>query len=535
MPILTRIRPCIQRFGQAPLLSLCWLVALTASVWPFWASALLPFQDLPQHLATVRVLHSYHDPAFGVSHYFAIALGRTQYLAWYFLVDWLTYLLPLETAARVVFSLYAIGVPLSLAALLRAHRRDLHVALLSIPLIFNPFLFMGLANYVTALPLVFWALALLQRLLDAFTWRRFLLLTAVTTLIFYDHAQAFLLYVALAGVTTLLGAPGLHPRHWCKQLLHLLPSGVAMLVWLQKSLILASAQEWHQGLGGRNVAPPEARWKPIAERLTDFMANLSDVYHDDLDEKLLVSLLILLGVAWVLGRDRVRTQQPSVRETLRDHLPEMLLVTAFFIYLASPYSWKWIAPLAERLIPAVALLAIPAFARHSMPFRTWTLAIPATVLAVMTAKVHADHAQAFSAEAGPIRQVVAQAEKGKRLMALIFQSQSAVMKQPVYLHFGQYYVIDRGGMANFSFANFPQSPVLFPDVGGPPLVPPRFEWTPEVFTMATQGYWYDYFLIRDENLQRNPFGAERAQVELVTRQGPWALYKNLQPAPLKKD
>ncbi len=76
-------------------------------------------------------------PTYGVSHYFGIELGRTQYLAWYFLVDWLAYLMPLETAARVVFSLYAVGLPLSLAALLRAHGRDPRVALLAAPFVYS--------------------------------------------------------------------------------------------------------------------------------------------------------------------------------------------------------------------------------------------------------------------------------------------------------------------------------------------------------------------------------------------------------------
>ncbi len=519
----------LARARLEPLTALAWLLVLTACVWPLWASALLPFMDLPQHLATVRVLHSYNDPLYGVSHYFAIALGHTQYLAWYFLVDWLTYLMPLETAARVVFSLYAVGLPLSLAALLRAHGRDPRVALLAAPFVYNPFLFMGFANYVTALPLVFWALALLQRQLDAFSWRGLLGLILVTTLLFYDHAQAFVLYGALAGVTVLLGARGLHPRHWCRQALHLAPVGVAMAWWLSQSLILAGAEEWHKGMGGRNVAPVDIRFKPLLERFTSFPEFLLDAYPDDADEKILVAWLLILALAWVIGRGTPQRQTPTTRDALRAHVPEALLATAFFIYLASPISYKWIWPIADRLVPAVALLALPALARQSTPYRTFTLVIPATVLALWMATLHADRARQFTTEAGPIHAVVAKAERGKRLMSLIYQPQSMVMKWPTFLHFGQYYTVERGGMANFSFANFPQSPVLFPDEGGPPKVPPRFEWTPEVFTMADQGFWYDYFLIRDANAARNPFGADRDKVELVVRDGPWALYRNLRP------
>ncbi len=519
----------LTRARNEPLTALAWLLVLTACVWPLWASGLLPFMDLPQHLATVRVLHSYNDPTFGVSHYFGIELGRTQYLAWYFLVDWLTYLMPLETAARVVFSLYAVGLPLSLAALLRAHGRDPRVALLAAPFVYNPFLFMGFANYVTALPLVFWGLALLQDELESFSWRGWLGLTLVTLLLFYDHAIAFILYGALAGMTVLLGARGVHPRHWWRQSLHMGPPALAMLWWTRQSLILAGADEWHKGLGGRNVAPADIRFKPILERFTSFPEFLLDAYPDDADEKILIAWITILALTWTIGRAAVNRSKLSARDTLRAHVPEALLVTSFLIYIACPISYKWIWPISDRLVPAVALLALPALARTSTPFRTFTLVIPATILALAMSFTHADRARKFTEEAGPIREVLAQADRGKKLISLIYQPQSAVMKWPAFLHFGQYYTVERGGMANFSFANFPQSPVLFPDEGGPPKVPPRFEWTPEVFTMAEHGFWYDYFLIRDANVNRNPFGAQRGNVELVVRKGPWALYRNLTP------
>ena len=521
------LRSLTQRARTEPLTALAWLVVLTACVWPLWAANLLPFMDLPQHLATVRVLHSYGDPLWGVSHYFAIDLGRTQYLAWYFLVDWLTYLMPLETAARVVFSLYAVGLPLAPAALLRAHGRDARGALLAAPLVYNPFLFMGFANYVTALPLLLWALALLQRLLDDFSPRQLFLLTLVATLLFYDHAQAFVLYGALAGLTVLLGARGLAPRHWWRQVAHLIPAGLAMAWWLQQSLLLAGADEWHKGLGGRNVAPADVRFKPLLERLTAFPEFLLDAYPDDADEKVLVAWLFLLGLLWVIGRPAATVRPLAGRAALRRHVPEALLVAAFFIYLLSPISYKWIWPIADRLVPAVALLALPALARPSTPLRSVTLVIPATLLALGMAHLHADRARQFAAEAGPIRQILGHADRGKRLMSLIYQPQSRVLKWPAFLHFGQYYTMDRGGVANFSFANFPQSPVLFPDEGGPPKVPPRFEWTPELFTMADHGYWYDYVLVRDADPLRRPFGAAADRVQLVAHDGPWALYRNL--------
>lgn len=510
-------------------------VSLVACVWPLWASALLPFMDLPQHLAVVRILHSYADASFGVAHYHAVDFSGTQYLSYYLLTDWLTYLMPLEVANRVVLSLYAIGVPLAMVAYLRAHGRDQAIALLAAPLVYNTFLFMGFANYVTAIPLLIWGLAVLQRLLDDFSRARLVLLTAVSLLLFYSHAQTFVLYGLLAGISCLFGSRGWHPRHWWRAAAHIAPALLLMAIWASKSLLLASAQDWKSGHGGRNVADAHVNFEPILERFATLPAQFLDAYRDDADEIVLCVWLAIAALALVSARglplrDAQRDNAGVVNGTelprfwLRRRLPEILFAVSAAVYVLSPISYKWIWPISHRLVPVVALLGLGAIGYRRLPWRPLVLIVPATLLMLYASQMHVRKAREFTAEAGPIRQVVAQAERGKRLMALIFNSGSTVVNQAPYIHFGQYYVIDRGGMASFSFANFPQSPVVYPTEGGPPTLPARFEWTPERFSWAEYGNWYDYFLLRDEN-GRNVFGADRDQVELVARQGVWSLYK----------
>jgi hypothetical protein len=133
-----------------PWLWLCMAVSVIAAVVPLWSSELLPFMDLPQHLATIRIMTDIGAPAFAP--YYDTSLGSTQYLGYYYLVQGLAALTDLETGNRLALSLYAIALPLSVAAYMRAFGRDMAVALLSVPLVFNTFLFMGFANYLLAIP-----------------------------------------------------------------------------------------------------------------------------------------------------------------------------------------------------------------------------------------------------------------------------------------------------------------------------------------------------------------------------------------------
>ncbi len=498
------------------------LTVIAACVAPLWVSPLLPMMDLPQHLATVRILHSYHDPFYAVYKYHVIDFSRTQYLSWYLSVDLLSYVMSLETANRVVLSLYAVGLPLSLVALLRAHRRDPILALLAVPLVYNVFFFMGFANYITALPLMFWALALLRRSLDEASWSRLIGMATLAVLLFYSHAQPFLLYGLLAGITVLLGARGWHPRHWLKPALHLLPALLAMAVWTSRSLILAGEAEWKQGHGGRNVTSAQVNFEPFGERLQNLWTWWLDAYRGDSDEILAVCWLGVLAVAALLARRGKEDESPWQRSKI----PASMLVTTLAVYLLSPVSYKWIWPISYRFVPVLAMLALVALPLQRWAFGRWgryvLFGVPALLLCAASIRLHVQKAKEFSDEAGPIRQVVAQAEPGKCLISLVYGAGSNVLNQAPLLHLGQYYVVDRGGMASFSFANFPQSPVLYPDVGGPPTFPARFEWTPERFTWAEYGNYFDYFLIRGNG---EPFGRDRNKVELVTEQGPYRLFK----------
>ncbi|MGB0591216.1 MAG: hypothetical protein ACPGU1_16185 [Myxococcota bacterium] len=528
-PRVGRIEALSRAFKADPWLWPCMLISVIAAVVPLWSSELLPFMDLPQHLATIRIMTDIGLPAFAP--YYDTSLGSTQYLGYYYLVQALGALTDLETGNRLALSLYAIALPLSVAAYMKAFGRDMAVALLAVPFVFNTFLFMGFANYLLAIPLIFFGLAMLRALMDDFSAWRCGALSLVVVALFYSHVHAFLIYGLAAGLVGLFAGRGFHPRHWWRPATHLIPSLVLMGVWMQRSLILAGDEAWRTGHGGRNVSPVEMRWEPLLDRFTAIPRQLLDTYRDDSDERILLALLGLTALLLLFRRFAPSAEEISEygasRAWLRARTPEIIVAAMAVTYVLSPISYKWIWPISHRMVPVVALFALGMLAWRRLPLRPALLLVPMTALNLWACQVHVDHVWDFDDEAGAVREVVAEAEPGKRVLGLIFDRGSRVVNHAPYLHFAQYYVVERGGVASFSFVDFPQSPVAYQEATAPPRLPNRFEWTPERFRFRTHGGYYDYFLVRDAPSQakRRPFGKDADKVTLVTRQGRWALYK----------
>ena len=90
-------------------------VALLASA-PAWIVQYPPMVDVPFHLAAIRVIHSIHDPKFGLDEHFVLTLGRTQYIVYYIAGSVLSYFLGVLKANVVLMSSYLAGTVLAMRA-----------------------------------------------------------------------------------------------------------------------------------------------------------------------------------------------------------------------------------------------------------------------------------------------------------------------------------------------------------------------------------------------------------------------------------
>ena len=190
----------LARSGSGAWFELLFGALALACVYPLFHTRYAPLQDLPQHLAAIRVLHDFHDPRLGFSRFFELQLGSTQYLAYYLAADLLAYALPVEQANELLIMAALIATPYALRALLVSLGKDGRMALLAFPLAYNAHLILGFFNFIAAIPLWLYGTALAVRQLREPSPRRALGLTVLGVVCFYTHVVPF----ALLGVGVVL-------------------------------------------------------------------------------------------------------------------------------------------------------------------------------------------------------------------------------------------------------------------------------------------------------------------------------------------
>src|SRR5258708_38828208 len=149
--------------ARARLRALGWpaLLALTglAAAAPLWSSALLPFQDGPQHLAAVRVIAEYHAPGLGFDRWFVLDLRRLEYLGFYLPAAALAKGIGADPATQLLLSPIALALPAATWMLLGAFGRDRRLAVFAPAIFHTPPLHPGFFNFVASVPALLAAVA----------------------------------------------------------------------------------------------------------------------------------------------------------------------------------------------------------------------------------------------------------------------------------------------------------------------------------------------------------------------------------------
>ncbi len=502
----------MQRPGRIAF-ELGFLALAVAAALPLWLVRWPPIQDLPQHLAAVRILADYDAPSLRFSEYFTVELLRTQYLAYYLAARGLASFFGVLTANKLLVSASIVGTPYAMRALLRALGRDERPALFVLPLTWNAHLVLGFFNFIAAIPLALAGLALAVRLRQKWSASRALALTVVALLAFYTHVVPFGLIGLGAGFVALGG--GL--RATTKRLLPLVPAALAALVWMRTSpagQVTAAAAQLDEGA---NVASP--RFLPVAQNLAEAPSWLTDVLHTDADDVILVAWIVLALLSFALASlDR---NPGAERGTPLAYRVALLGPLSVVLYFALPASYDFIWPINARFALLAPIFLVPAM---PSPRGLAGFAVFSAVAALTLVEVDLVH-DAFTRferdEVGAFDEAIAVVPEGSRVAGLVFDRGSREVKFAPFLHSVAMLQAERGGAVMFTFTDFPQSPIRFRDDRRPPPVRPRWEWTPERVDPRADLEWYDYVLVRGGP---GAIAGARDAWRVVFDRAPWRVY-----------
>jgi hypothetical protein len=531
------------------------VLLLAAGAAPFWAGRFLPFLDLPQHLGLAAVVTRYRDPATAFARTYLVQAGVTPYWGYYGSMWLLGRALPLELANRLLFSAYAVGLPLAAAFLLSSFRRDPRWAVFTLPLVFSTNLFLGFASFLLSLPLALLALGLAERHLAApgFRLGTALGLAAAAALVFLFHAQS---YLVLGLCVLVLFAVHLRGLRWAAtRALAFLPSLTLFALWFVPSFVTPERAAprhtaWHRSYGG--LSGLGAAYEPWQVVLRKAPERIFGSFGDGSDRALgaalaavfAVALLVAYGPAHLpdpLPASRGEGMSPTglpppavrgegrgegrLRRFLLAHRCDLLVLALVASYLLAPMeiSGQWYVN--PRHLVFAALAAPLLLARAARGWRAGLAAL-AAVLALATSANAARQVRAFQRQVGPFEEVAAAFPPAGRVLGLPFDDGAGgpVRLWP-FLHFACYAQLLAGADVGFSFAGLPSIPVRYRPGQ---QAPHPYEWRPEQLDWATMGPAYDAFLV--SGTPRGRGGEElRRHAEPVARAGPFTLWRPRPP------
>jgi len=475
---------------QAPRLPLGWavLVAVMASL-PLFVVKYPPIQDLPFHLAAMRVIHSYGDPAFGFQNDLVLRLGSTQYVLYYLLGSLLAYGLGIVKANLVLMCAYTGGSVLAMRALLRALGRDERLCIAVVPLLYNVMFLFGLLPFLVGIPVMLWGIAVAVRYFEAPSVGRGVLLAFLATSLFYLHVFPF----ALFGLAFAVMFPWRRPKGWFVAGLPTLPAlaVAAWWTWLTPEGRLAQGALTH----------PEvpSKLSPLG-KILDAYNWFGDVYRDLSDEAILGTLGGVVLLSAVLASRRLAGEsQGAPRPGLWRYAAVPGACFVLMLVTGEQHGHIW---LIWQRFPLLLLLTVIPLAR--MPGGRAGTAITASlvVLAAVSTVTACVHWVRFERDdVGDFDEALRAMEPRSRVAGLVFDKVSSVVHRHPLVHFVSYYQLERGGVVEYTFAGYPHWPFTFrPDRAPPEGAPARlnWEWTPERVTSEELYPYFDYVLTRGD-------------------------------------
>jgi hypothetical protein len=441
-----------------------------------FVTKLLPCVDYPQHLALSdvarRLMGSAGDPG---------APENAQYQLNYFtynglfhvVVAWLSRLLSIELAGRLVVALSLVGMAGAVLALVRVLRRPpVHAALFT-PILFSFSVGWGFVNYVLATAIAAWTLVFVARAAVRPGAVSVAAVAALGLVCAFAHVLAMMiLCVAAAGLAIEL-AWRASPRDgpWWLRLLRIgWRAALAGLPLLGGCLFCILVYRQQYGWDPNMYRDPtlEGTAPPIYGKIMWFGAYALDLFWDASDQVVLWLAILAMGWSEWLALKRRRASPPRREDPPAIIAPFVVLTIAYLVTPMVLVGTHLIFPRLAQWAVLGALLAAPRFpAVVARRAEKWILGLGVVAGGNLLA-----HCALYAWETNDASRVIDDLPPGRAATAVIWESGTFAFRNGTLTHLAAYYAARKHGQWAFAFARYLSVPVRFKP-GSQPAWPAR--------------------------------------------------------------
>jgi hypothetical protein len=493
------------------------IVLLLLSLVPLWSVRVPPMQDIWQHLALVNVLHEYSSPGSIFPDIFQLPSTPKPNLIYYYGTHFLAYVTPnLETANKLVLSIYVLTFPVSFLYFLRSFGRSRWLAFFSFPFIYNAMFSYGFVSFILGMPLLFVAVGAYRSFVAPDGCRLDLRSGAIAAiailLTFFTHAHIYLLTCLLCGILFLMH----RDRGWGSllRLAPFAPSLVFFVPWVVVYFIESTPSSSGMRFGSIDNFFGPTFYRP-SEILGSFFTYVGNYFRSERDDALFLAMM-LVSMLLLMLRRAPRIPNGETRK-VRYYDLEVLTIVLAVSFVILPQHIESQSIVSQRHIVFAILFYFGWLGIDDSPRR---IAVPAIILVmalhVMGVANLVKGFKAFEKELDGYPSLFDKTLPGKRLLKVTYNQESSVVNQGAMWHMHFFYSFQKGGVSDLEFAERPHNPIQY----RPGMIPPL---TGVEFTKNQAWRYYDYVLLRKTSLP--PFKPVEDRLEVVSETSNWILYK----------
>lgn len=463
---------------------------------PFWLTRLLPMQDYPHTLGLARAYLDYRDPASPFFGTYTTGFALSPLVLLFLVLRAIAAVSDLETAGRVVWTLYAVALPVTSVYLLRVLGRDPWAVLLVYPLVISYWVIGGFFAFATGAPLLVLGLAWAVRWFEAPSWRRGAALATLGCALHLWHSLVFAQLLFDVGVLWLLFRFD-DVRARGRALLPLLPSLGFFAAWM-----LATVH-------GRAPGTRAAGWPPFLDNASHFFDYIGPIIPGAAGA---VALFALLVGAGALGSGAARPPAGSFR--VQNPFGWLALLAALS-YLCFPVNCFGVEGINNRQPWLAVLLFVFAWGLPARPAARATLLGLVGVAGALSLVHLCTRFAAFGRETAGASRLMNRLHPHDTLLAPIGAGSTTSFPGKPLVALELYASVRRGGLPNSSFAGYDIMFIRYvndrnpmPGLGGGWIDSPALRR-------------FDYVLLRENAAAA---GARKQVLRLVEKDGDWSLF-----------